>query len=311
MKRVLVIGVETIVGSNIALTLSKHHHVVGLSATNLTGIAGVEVRLGIPQSPEEIRRELALTSPELVVHCGPASQSIWSQRDANDLNFAGLKPAAFWARELAGTNSKLIVISSDSVFQGPWMFHEEECSGVCRSAAASAIREMEAGVLKECPSALILRTHAFGWSPLSSGGWLEKLLDEMADETALSIPAVNYATPIAAGRLAEMVIQAWERKLEGVYHIGGSERVNFRHFAHRLAQEFQLPRPKFGSGGDMPAPHTFGQGETSLNSHRFRRSVGAAVPMLSESLRHLREQTENGEKEQLQTEEALLTAHAA
>ena len=311
MKRVLVVGVDTIVGGNVALALAKHHRVAGLTKAEIPGIAGVETRLGIPETSEGIRRELAIASPDLVVVCGPASESLWSSADGKTIDVDGLKANRLWAQELAGTETGLIVISSDAVFHGPWMFHEESCSGVCHSAQASAIREMESQVQRACPSALILRTHAFGWSPDPVVGWLENLLETIEAETPLRIPSANYATPIAAVRLAELLIAAWDRKLEGIYHVAGSERVNFRHFAHRLAQEFQLPRPQFRQAAEDVSPHAFGQGETSLCSNRFRRAVGTSLPMLAESLHRLRDQTETGELELLKSEEFALASRAA
>jgi dTDP-4-dehydrorhamnose reductase len=224
-----------------------------------------------------------------------------------------LESAVEWARATVGTKTHLIVISSDAVFHGPWMFHEENCSGVCQSAPAVAIRRMEEQVKRLCPGALIVRTNAFGWSPLPAGGWLESLLEQISEESPLRAVSDNYATPIEASLLAGILIELWDRKLEGVYHVGGSERVNFVHFAHRLAQEFQLPRPRFqpSRGQDSEASHEFGQGETSLNSGKVRRAVGTPLPMLSESLTQLRELSESGDRHALQADSVEFAAHAA
>lgn len=311
MKRVLVVGVDSIVGGNLAISLAHHHDVTGLSATKSVQIANTDTRVGIPQTVDAIRRELSLTTPDLVVVCGPAAESVWSMDDPKTLDRTVLKSTIHWASAVAETDARLIVVSSDAVFHGPWMFHEESCTGVCRSQIATAIRDMEHQVRQYCPSALVVRTNAFGWSPERTNGWLESLLDQIAKGKPLRVPAANYATPIAAGPLAELLIQAWDRKLEGLFHVGGSERVNFVHFTHRLAQEFQLPRPKFVSITQPELRHNFGQGETSLNSGRFRRAVGTALPILGESLTHLREQSENGERDQLHAEEPQLTSAAA
>ena len=308
MKRVLIAGVETIVGGNLASALS-HHHVVGLSAIDDVGIADCDIRHTLPETLEDIRRELAVTSPDLVVVCGPTARPLWSLKDQTEFDAAGLETASRWARIVAETDAKLIVISSDAVFHGPWMFHEEDCNGCCQSAAAKAIRAMETQVLRHCPWALILRTNVFGWSPRPDGGWLETLLEQLAEESPVTVPAANYATPLEASRFAELLIQGWDRGLEGIYHIGGSERVNFVHFAHRLAQEFQLPRPRFRHN---PQPATnFGQGETSLNSGRFRRAVGTPLPMLAECLKRLRKQSETGDRDHLHAEELDCIPHAA
>lgn len=311
MKHVLIVGVDSIVGGNLAIALADHHHVTGLSATPSVHITNTNTRVSNPQTLEDIRRELSLTTPDLVVVCGPAAQPVWSMDAPEHLDRNALKAAVHWASAVAETEARLIVVSSDAVFHGPWMFHEEACTGVCQSQTAAAVRDMEHQVLQRCPSALVARTNAFGWSPQPGNGWMESLLDQIAEGKALRVPAANYATPIAAGRLAELLIQAWDRKLEGLYHVGGSERVNFVHFAHRVAQEFQLPRPQFVSTAQPELRHSFGQGETSLNSGRFRRAAGTALPMLGESLTHLREQSENGDRDQLHAEEPQLTTAAA
>ncbi len=311
MKRVLIVGIDTILGSNLARTMSHRHQVLGLSQAKTVGIAGCENLGSMPQTSEDIHRQLAATAPDLVVVCGAAARSIWSAGDGKNTNETDFDAPVFWAKEVAKTNAKLIVISSDAVFHGPWMFHEEDCTGVCHSSAATAIREMETQVSRLCPHALIVRTHAFGWSPLAAGDWLEALLEKIAEETPLAVPAVNYATPIEASRLAEILIQAWDRGLEGIYHIGGSERVNFVHFAHRLAQEFQLPRPSFPRRQPAETAHVFGQGETSLNSGKVRRTLASPLPMLGESLKQLRELSENGSRGQLQEDSRELLPHAA
>ena len=307
MQRVLVVGIETIVGGNLAKSLSQHHQVVGLSATKNIQIAGCHIHEADPQTPEAVHRELVMHSPDLVIVCGPAAETIWS---SPVIETARLEAVGHWARETAKTNARLIVISSDAVFHGPWMFHEEDCTGVCQSPAAIAIRKMEAQVARACPSALIVRTNAFGWSPRPGGGWLETLIEQISKESPLRVPAANYATPIEGSQLAGILLKLWHRGLEGVYHAGGSERVNFVHFAHRLAQELGLPRPRFLKVESPEASHVFGQGETSLSSAKVRRAVGAPLPMLSESLKSLREQSETGERDLLGTD-APEFSHAA
>ncbi len=310
MKNMLIVGVETIVGGNLAATLAAYHHVTGLTTDLEIQIAGCEIR----QTPlsdegqmalEDIRRELAVCTPDVVIVCGPASKPVWSLEDSETLETSNLQSTGLWAKAVARTQAKLIMISSDAVFHGPWMFHDEDCTGYCQSEKAIAIRRMESQVLQACPSSLVLRANVIGWSPQSGHGWLENLIDQIAEETPLAVPAANYATPIEAGCFSELVLQACDRGLEGLYHAGGSERVNFRHFTHRLAQELLLPRPRFSPAPESSETHLFGQGETSLNSARFRREVGSSLPLLSESLKRLREQSANGDRERLTTEREL------
>jgi dTDP-4-dehydrorhamnose reductase len=297
MKCVLVVGVDNVAGAYLAKTLSNHHQVVGYSGVKAVRIAGCNISDSIPKSPDAINRELAIHAPDLVVLSGAAARSTWSLGIEEPFNAQALDVVAAWSQAVARTNAKLIVISSDAVFHGPWMFHEENCTGVCESREATAIRRMEAQVQQHCPNALIVRTNVFGWSPCPEGGWLEALFDQLAEASPIGAPAANYATPIEASLFAEILVKAWDRGLEGIYHVGSSERVNFAHFAHRLAQEFQLPRPRFHSVWNDELNPGFGQGETSLNSGKIRRAIATPLPMLGECLKRLHEQSEDGWRE--------------
>lgn len=311
MKCVLVVGVETVAGGHLAKALSNYHQVVGYSATKSVRISDCAIYDQIPKTTEAINRELAIHSPDLVVLSGAAARSTWTLGTEERFDTSALEVAAQWSQAIARTKAKLIVISSDAVFHGPWMFHEENCTGVCQSPEASAIRRMETLVQANCPNALIVRTNVFGWSPCPQGGWLEGLIEQLAEGSPIGAPAANYATPIEASHLAEILIKAWDRGLEGVYHVGGSERVNFAHFAHRLAQEFQLPRPTFHSLRSDELNPGFGQGETSLNSGKIRRAIATPLPMLGECLKRLHEQSDEGWQEASYLEPAEYVIHAA
>lgn len=311
MKCVLVVGVETVAGGHLAKALSNYHQVIGYSATKSVRISDCHIYDPIPKTTEAINRELAIHSPDLVVLCSAAARSTWSFGTEEGFDPSTLEAVTQWSQAVARTKAKLIVISSDAVFHGPWMFHEETCTGICHSQEAVAIRRMESQVQQHCPSALVVRTNVFGWSPCPQGGWLEALIEQISDATPIGAPAANYATPIEASLLAEILIKAWDRGLEGVYHVGGSERVNFAHFAHRLAQEFQLPRPMFHSLRSDELNPAFGQGETSLSSGKIRRAIATPLPMLAECLKRLHEQSEEGWGEESLLEPAEYVIHAA
>jgi dTDP-4-dehydrorhamnose reductase len=265
-------------------------------------IAGCDIDDKVSRNPEAIRRELANHSPDLVVLCGALARSTWSLGAEESFPASSLDEIVAWSQAVARTKAKLIVISSDAVFHGPWMFHEEHCTGLCRSPEAVAIRNMESQVQKHCPNALIVRTNVFGWSPCPKGGWLENLIGQITEDSPINVPGANYATPIEASLLAEIVIKAWDRGLEGMYHVGGSERVNFAHFAHRLAQEFRLPRPRFRGLSSEELNPAFGQGETSLHSGKIRRAIATPLPMLGECLKRLREQCEEDGRDEWKVE---------
>jgi dTDP-4-dehydrorhamnose reductase len=181
------------------------------------------------------------------------------------------------------------------------MFHPESSHSLCDSRQARCLRDMESAVLEEHAAALVVRTHVFGWTPACCGlGWIERELSGFENGMPTTHDPFRHATPMLATDFAEVLQHAWREGLAGVYHIAGAERTNPARFAQRLAQEFGLPLPVTGRPESLvDRPQGFGCGETSLRTTAIRRVLGISLPSLSDGLRRLREQHDNGFRDRL------------
>lgn len=312
MNTILVVGVDTTVGANCAARLSARQSVVGLTSRSGVAIDGCETHLFDRENAADAEAWLLDARPERVLYCGPESRSCWDPDTAGWLSAASVGAAGHWAAAAQAAGIPFTMVSSDAVFTGPWIFHDEDSLAVCRSPEATAIRDAEKQVRDACGEALIVRTNAFGWSPLAEGGWVEQLLGSIEDRRTLDADCIRHATPILATDLAEIIDRAWQEELTGVYHIAGAERVSPMQFAQRLADQFDLPWLTLRREQTLvELPQGFGAGETSLQTKKIRKALCVAMPMLSEGLRRLHAQrvgTEDGDR---QTDSAPLTVRVA
>ena len=193
------------------------------------------------------------------------------------------------------------MISSDAIFTGPWMFHDETSVGHCPSAHADAIRAAEAAVLEAIPSALIVRTNTYGWSAdPTRDGWIENLISEVQVRRLVEQDSIRHATPILATDLAAILERACLENLSGTFHVAGAERINPQVFTQRLADQFELPWLALRNETAVATPpRTFGAGECSLQTKEIRKALCVAMPLITEGLQRLVEQTENGYQEKL------------
>lgn len=299
MNKTLVVGIETVVGANIAAKLAEEHCVVGVTAAHGISIDGVQPA-SLPDGPDAIQQFVDDHTPDDVVYCGPAARSAWEPECSTTISDSSVTDAADWAAAARGAAAGFTLISSDAVFTGPWMFHDEESLALCQSREAALIRETEKRVSQACPSALIVRTNAFGWSPLGEQGWLETLIASIEDHQVLDCDFISHATPILATDLAGVLSRAWDEGLQGTYHIAGAERISPLQFAQRLADHFELPWLTLRDEETLcERPTGFGKGETSLQTKTIRKALCVAMPMLSEGLGRLREQQVDGFQERL------------
>lgn len=296
MKTFLIVGVETVVGANLAVSWSTQVRVLGVSASSGINLSGCERTILEQHSAEGIRQCLQQTRATHVIFCGAAARSTW---EPSAQSFANTD-AELWAAAAAQAELHFTMISSDAVFTGPWMFHDENCATLCPSAEATEIRQIETRVREVCAKSLIVRTNAFGWSPSGKNGWLESMLSALENNRTLELDPICHGTPILASDLADYLAPALEDELTGVFHIAGAERVSPYQFAKQLAAAFELGTPVSRTIRELSArPTGFGRGEASLQTRRFRSEYDCSMPMLSEGLARLVEQHRSGDRDLL------------
>ncbi len=300
MNTILVVGVESLVGANLAAHLADRYSIIGLSASAGVHIDGCDIEHLVDDEARDAARWLRSARPDWLVYCGPESSSAWDGGTAPQLTDGAPAAAGAWAAAAHAAQCPFTMVSSDAVFTGPWMFHDEESLAVCRTPEAVRIREAEKSVREQCPAALIVRTNAFGWSVDSIDGWIESQLAAIESHRGLETDCIRHATPLLATDLADILERARLEQLSGTYHVAGAERVSPTQFAQRLADQFDLPWLSVRREQSLlERPDGFGAGETSLQTKKIRKALCVAMPMLSEGLGRLRVQQLNGFRDRL------------
>lgn len=296
MKTFLIVGIESVVGANLAASWCGQTRVVGVSAGSNISLPGCERATLERGNADAISNCLQQTRASHVIFCGSAARSFWQRAGKGFEN----SEAVLWATATAQEKRHFTLISSDAVFTGPWMFHDEDSTATCPSSEATEIRQAETRVRETSDKSLIVRTNAFGWSTSGSKGWLESLLSAMENNQPLELDPINHATPILASDLADYLDPALDDELTGLFHIAGAERVNPHQFARQLASAFEVGSPATRTIRELAArPTGFGRGETSLQTRRFRSEYDCAMPLLNEGLARLVEQNRSGYRDRL------------
>ena len=293
MSKVLVAGVESVVGGNLAVCLARSQSVTGVSLSEPVSLGGCEVESFAGAGPDAVRQMIERVKPQRVIYCGAGSRTGWEaggQPEESDV-----RQAADWITAARETKAHLTLVSSAAVFTGPWMFHSETSQSFCPSPSAQHLRAIETTAAEVCPDSLIVRTHAFGWQPGGKDGWLESLLGQLEPGRTNGLDCFRHASPILASDLADIISAAWGAGLSGVYHIAGAERANPVQFVRRLAHRFQLPDPAEPTGEFLvDRPAGYGCGETSLQTRKIRRALHICLPMLEDSVLRLFKQHSDG-----------------
>lgn len=298
MERLLVTGLDYPLGANLALTLSDRCAVLGVTGQR-EPLALPSVQTAYCSSGDCSSLDAILDDwrPRWILHCGALSLSAWDSEPTASQTEAELRVATHLGRRACEIGAALTVISSDAVFAGPRMFHDEKMSATGDGILAGKARAMERAL--SASQALIVRTHAYGWSPRpENAGFAERAYQMLREGTMPAADGRSYATPIAATDLAALLWRGHELRLTGLYHIAGAERASRWSFVRELAASMGLSLPRLSETLSV-TDHAPCWEETSLNCQRARRALEMGAPLLREGIAHFVAQSVNGWRDQL------------
>lgn len=281
MERLLITGVDRPLGANLARALADRCDVLGLYRDYAVECDGLQTAYWPGGDPLSLRNHWQQWQPHWTIHCGPLAESSWDRP---------LRPAvhdesglvAALVELTAGSAARLTVVSSDLVFTGPRLFHEETSAPTSTTADAVQARAIEQAFSRT--SALVVRTHAYGWSPVPAhAGFAQRAYEALLSGPFSAADGLRHATPLFAGDLAELLWRAFELRLHGLYHLAGAERTSPYRFACELASMLEQPLPQPGCSAWLSDASEWHE-ETSLNSKRARRALEMSTPLLREGL---------------------------
>lgn len=300
VRKLLITDIDHVLGGNLALALADRFDVVGLTRRDDLEIDYCRTRRCDPSDPTEVGDVFDEEAPAWVIHCGPLSRSSWNVFPGEPVEQD--REVAMASRLLASATAdgkRLAVLLSDAMFTGPRMFHTESSPAVAPGPVADTARAVEK--LLADSEALVVRTHAFGWSPdPTRPGFAEIVWRGLTSGRGTVVDADRFATPILATDLAEVLHKAYRSELSGLFHIAGAERANQHRFAAEMAVAFELTGRQVLL--ESPAQVVYRRcraDETSLNTRALRTALKMALPMLREGMSRFALQAENGHRGRL------------
>ena len=235
--RVVVTGSSGLLGRSLMNVLKSDHEVVGIDKHVPEGQTDLTVDI---TEKEQTLKSIVTSHPSVVVHTAAATDvdRCETERDlAQRINVGG---TANIAAGCARVGAKLILISTDYVFDGLKGNYTETDEPNPISYYGLTKLEAERIVASASSDSLAIRTSVlYGWHPskLNFATWILKGLHE---HQTLKVVNDHINSPTLADNLADAIHKAIERNSQGILHIAGNERISRFEFARRLAEKFGL-----------------------------------------------------------------------
>lgn len=264
----------------------------------LKGAAGSVVDL---QSVTEVTEFVGKGAFDLVVHTAGFASVDMAETNKADAHAANVLTAEAVALATSRTNTKMIHVSTDHLFDGGTPLVTESAPTNPLNFYGATKAEGERRVILLNPRALIVRTNFFGWGTSYRTSFSDFILKKLRVGEPVALYNNVYYTPIIISKLAEISHELVELGAEGIFNVVGSERLSKYDFAVQLAEKFDLdcslvkPMSVNNGLGEVVRPT-----DMSLSNEKLASVLGYSTGMVDDFLNELKAQELSGCAAELQ-----------
>lgn len=298
--RIFVAGISGLLGLNAALELRAKHQVHGCWRTHPVRIGGVDAGPADLVDLDTARAAIAAARPEVILNAAALADVDACERDPAGAFAQNVRAAENVARVAAACEARLVHVSTDHLFDGTKPMRSETEPVAPLNEYARTKHAAEVAVAAAWPPALIVRTNFFGWGSALRPSFSDWVLDGLRRRRDLTMFTDSHFTPILANDLVALVLALVDTGAEGVYHVGGRDRVSKYEFALRLAEAFDCApdsiQPIEMEAKPLGAPRPR---DLSLASDKAAARLARPMPGLGDGLERLRLLEEAGWPAQL------------
>ncbi len=237
---VFITGGSGLLGFNWAMALRDRLPVVlGLHDRQVT-LAGVATYVSSLESVDDVLRTLEDVQPRLVVHAAGLTSVEQCERRPDLAEHINVELAANVAAACAHRTVPLVHVSSDHLFRGDEALVSEDHPVAPQNVYGRTKAEAERRVLAAHAGALVVRTNFYGWGPAYRRSFSDTILDALRRGEPLTLFTDVTYTPILSEVLAHAVHELSDKKVGGIVHLSGDERLSKYDFGVKVAEHLGL-----------------------------------------------------------------------
>ncbi|MBC8375961.1 MAG: dTDP-4-dehydrorhamnose reductase [FCB group bacterium] len=242
-KRVMVTGINGLLGQNIVQEFSRDHDIYGVDLT--PGIFGASNNIHVKQldlnDTKVLEEHIRQVRPDSIIHTAAYTNVDRAEED-QDIAFSlnGQVPASI-ARMCMDIDIPLVHISTDYVFSGDSGPYRETDACDARGKYSLSKLAGEKAVLESGAEVAVIRPNVmYGHGENLRSSFVDWLLTELRNERSVRIVDDQYNNPTYARRLAFVIRMVIEQKAWDIWHFGSKEIVSRYTFALKIADTFGL-----------------------------------------------------------------------
>ena len=235
----------------------------------------------------ELRAVFSAIKPEAVIHTAALADIDYCQSHQDEAERVNVGVTQELARLCAASEARMILCSTDTVFDGrKGMYTEEDPPHAVNFYAETKVRAEQA-VRENVQNAVVTRLSLVMGLPVLGAGnsFLAKMMKALEAGKEVQFPANEIRTPVDVITLGRAFLEIAENNFTGTLHLAGSTRLNRYEMACQIAERLGYSRDLVvatdsnAMAGRAPRPN-----DASLDNAKARRVLHTPMRTLADGL---------------------------
>ncbi|MBW3015161.1 SDR family oxidoreductase [Candidatus Woesearchaeota archaeon] len=240
--RILVTGGSGLLGNAIVKEAIGKHEVFATYNSHPVSIDGCEfVKVDLIDKQEALRIVQEI-KPDVVIHTVALTNLDFAEENPGVAYDVNVKTTENMCEACKSIGAKVVYISTDYVFDGNRGNYSEEDNPNPESVYAKTKLQGEEVVINSGVKYLIPRTTIYGWNIQEKICFPELVIKKLSAGEEMTLFIDQYNTPILTNNLARVLFELIEKKINGILHVAGSERISRFDFGVKIAEVFGLDK---------------------------------------------------------------------
>lgn len=241
MKKLLITGISGFLGNCLAELNPTEWKMYGLYNKNVVkhqNLVTLKVDL---LNTLELKKAFQKIQPDALIHLAANSNPNFCENNPEISKKINLDTTIELVKLCKTTSIPLIFSSTDLVFDGKVGFYNELVEPNPISVYGKHKRLAEKYILENYPKACITRLPVMYGLPNWGSSFMTAWLKNLKEQKNVFAFTDEYRTKVSGKSAVKGMLMLLDKNAEGIWHLGGKERISRYDFAIKMAQAFQYP----------------------------------------------------------------------
>lgn len=294
MEKLFVTGASGLLGANTIETLSEKFQIYGSYNKNKVDFKKHSL-IKVDLTNEKQVKEIERINPDLIIHCAAFVNIDECEKNPENAYLQNVVATENIVKTAEKTNSFLIHISTDAVFDGEKGNYSEKDKTNPVNVYGKTKLEAEKKVEKSDVDYCIVRTNIYGWNKRDKFSLAEWIINTLENGERLGAFYDVKFSPILVNNLSCVLLETYKNKICGILNVSGSEKCSKFEFAEKIADVFSLDKSLISKTSINELGLTAKRGKNlSLNIKKAQSLLDTKLLDVEEGLQEMKKLKDEG-----------------